>query len=1012
MPRSDWLQAGLVALALLAVTDPGGAQIDPSASWRTLTTTHFRIHFAPPLEDAARRAAVNAERAYTALARELVPPRGTIDVVLSDDVDYANGQASPTPTNRIVLYAHPPIDVQSLRFYGDWNALVIQHELTHIFHLDRTRGWWTVAQHVFGRNPMFFPNLYTPAWLTEGLAVYYESRLTGFGRVAGTAHRTIVDAAAGDNDLPRLDQVSLTSPQWPNAQGPYAYGSLLFQYLSTTRGADKIPLFVERSSGQTIPYLLDRSSRAVFGISFETAWQQFRDSVRRTVAERPADQPLQLHALTRRGYVALFPRWLDTSAILYAGDNERELPGLYDVSLAGRETRLDRRNGTDPNTPVPKPNGPSMDSDSRLAAKRAAHAGDDLVYSQLDYTSPYVIRSDLYMSCAGHDRRLTYGARLSYADARTDGLIVAVQATQASTRLVLVRQSRCGSGPSTVQAITDMSPDTQWAEPRWSPEGDRIAAVRWTRGGYSEIVVLDSQGRVSQVLTRSHSVEASPAWSPDGRRVLFTSDRRGRTEVYEATLGGGGGGGDDDDDQVRVRRLGGAGAGVFYPSLSPDGRTLAVSSYRGDGYHIAVAPFDTAAGEPVSADTSPSVSLGVPDVGRDTSRVRRYSPWRGLIPRYWTPVTGTSDQGYFEVGVFTSAYDAVRRHSYALQALYNLRRPGEPDLTATYEYRGFAKPVIDFGAATFWDHERIADTSGRTVGLLVHRTTALSLAETLLRPRVRTGASWTVGGELEFRDYHAEPGSLLGLLDRVYASHPVYPSVFTSASWSNAQYPELSISPENGVSLTATATEQWQPGNGPVSGAAQYVVGIADLYRALDLPGYAHHVVAARVAAGWESANSASTFSAGGRSGQAVQLVPGVTVGDEPRVFGVRGYGPGAARGTRAWVGSLEYRLPLTMPGRGWRLLPLFLGRTSLTAFTDAGEAWCQTTGGALPAACSAADAQRRLMSSVGAELDLDAALQYDVPYRFRLGLAAPTSNRSFYGAAPVATYFSVGVSF
>jgi len=383
-----------------------------------------------------------------------------------------------------------------------------------------------------------------------------------------------------------------------------------------------------------------------------------------------------------------------------------------------------------------------------------------------------------------------------------------------------------------------------------------------------------------------------------------------------------------------------------------------------------------------------------------------------LIPRYWTPVTGTSDQGYFEIGIFTSAYDPVQRHSYTLQALYNVRRPGEPDLTATYEYRGFTQPVIDFGAATFWDHERIADTSGRTVGLLVHRTTALSLAETLLRPRVRTNASWTVGGELEFRDYHAEPDSLLGFLDPVYGSHPVYPSVFTSASWSNAQYPELAISPENGVSLTGTATGQWQPGSGPTSGAAQYLVGIADLYRALDLPGYAHHVVAARLAAGWETSNSASTFSAGGPTGQPVQLVPGITVGDEPRVFSVRGFGPGAARGTRAWVGSLEYRLPLSMPGRGWRLLPLFLGRTSLTAFTDAGEAWCQAAGGALPAACSAADAQRRLMSSAGAELDLDAALQYDVPYRFRLGLAAPTSNRSFYGAAPVAAYLSVGVSF
>ena len=165
------------------------AQVDPSARWETLHTAHFLIHFNPPLEDQARRLAVNAERAYAALAREVVEPRGPIDIVLADNYDVTNGQATPFPTNRIIVWAYPPADAMSLRFYGDWNALVIQHELTHIFHLDRTRGWWRTAQVVFGRNPFLMPNLYTPAWLTEGLAVYYESRLTGFGRIAGTAHQ-------------------------------------------------------------------------------------------------------------------------------------------------------------------------------------------------------------------------------------------------------------------------------------------------------------------------------------------------------------------------------------------------------------------------------------------------------------------------------------------------------------------------------------------------------------------------------------------------------------------------------------------------------------------------------------------------------------------------------------------------------------------------------------------------------------------------------------------------------
>ncbi|GAC1477538.1 MAG: hypothetical protein NVS1B4_20360 [Gemmatimonadaceae bacterium] len=965
------------AAFVVAALHPGAvatAQIAPDAPWRTLATRHFRVHFVGPQEEQARRAAGAAERAYAQLARELHEPRGPIDLVISDDADFANGSATPVPSNRIVVYAHPPVDVPELRLYDDWTALVITHELTHIFHLDRSRGVWRAAQMLFGRNPVLFPNLYAPAWLTEGLAVYYESRLTGSGRVEGSEHRMIARAAAFAGEIPALGSLSLATTRYPSGESAYAYGSLFLEYLARTRGDASVGRFVERMSSFAFPFFLDADARRGFGIAFDEAYRQWRDSLAHDVGTLHAPLP-QWRELTTEGRAVSAPRWSGDSLLVYGASTGRQTAGVYRVDTAGRVDRLARRNGVVPHALLPD---------------------GALLYAQLDFTDAYRIRSDLYVERGGRERRLTEGARLTAPDARrVDGAIVAVRASPFATELV-----RVDAATGAVSLLAAGSTDVHWTEPRWSPDGTRIAAARWTRGGSAAIVVLDTAGVVTRELFRARAVVATPSWTGDGRGVLFASDVSGIMNVYEAST----------DSVSVVRRLSDAQTGVSAPEPSPTGRSVAALHYRADGYHLGIAPRDSGVRHtpPVGDTHPPALDPAPPDSGR----VSDYSALPSLWPRYWYPVVGEADRGDRIFGAGTSGHDVVGRHAYA--ASLTLRPShGELEGGAAYRWRGLGRPVLDVTVDQSWEHVADLRPSGAPrsppLGELRRRSRGALLSATFVRPRVRTMSYVTIGGGGEWREYATDPAALLARVVNLGSIQRAYPLVFAAAGWSNTQRPARAISAEDGVSVAGTVRQRWR--SGAPDSASTLAIGVASAYRSIALPGFAHHVVALRVAGGIQDERAPSEFTVGGTNGSSLELLPGVNIGSDRRTFGVRGFAAGARRGIRAVAASGEYRIPLAAPSRGIPFVPAFLDRASVALFGDAASAWC-------PAAlspwgpCAATTYESRWVASVGAELNLDAAVQYDAPLRVRLGVAVPAVDNSLLPVARATGYVTLGVNY
>ncbi len=67
-----------------------------------------------------------------------------------------------------------------------------------------------------------------------------------------------------------------------------------------------------------------------------------------------------------------------------------------------------------------------------------------------------------------------------------------------------------------------------YGNPVWSPRGDLIAFTKLTQGNF-HIGIMDTNGDNERVIVRDFSLE-SPAWSPNGRYLIFHRQKRSKTD--------------------------------------------------------------------------------------------------------------------------------------------------------------------------------------------------------------------------------------------------------------------------------------------------------------------------------------------------------------------------------------------------------------------------------------------------------------------------------------------------
>ena len=171
-------------------------------------------------------------------------------------------------------------------------------------------------------------------------------------------------------------------------------------------------------------------------------------------------------------------------------------------------------------------------------------------------------------------------------------------------------------------------------EAAWSPNGRKIVFTRTRDDEDLEIYVMDADGGNQRNLTQHPALDGSPDWSPDGSQIAFTSERANGLSIFVM-----------DTDGTNVRQLT-EGPFDVVPKWSPDGKRIAFEAMlgRGDGRQVYI----------MNAD------------GTNRWQASEPIPQAGLFLMGWSP-DGT------EI-LYTAAIDDLVQHSSLVIATLHPRR--------------------------------------------------------------------------------------------------------------------------------------------------------------------------------------------------------------------------------------------------------------------------------------------------------------------------------------------------
>ncbi len=923
--------AVVISCLSVGVTSPAYSALshDAALTWQTLHTPNFRIHFHDGLADQAQNVAAIAENVH----RRLTPyfswqPKLATDIVLMDEVDFANGFATPLPSNRIVLWLAPP--EEGVGDYGPWLESLITHEYVHTLHLDKAVGSPAFFQQVFGRHPLLFPGIFQPAWLIEGLATLLETDVSrGIGRGQSSYFDMLmrVEVLKG---LKPVDQINQPIASWPAGVVNYLYGVEFYKFLLRHFDEARIKALINEYSSNLIPARVNGTFSSVFGKTLDELWTLFGKELREHYAaqeRRVLDSGKQAgQRISKHGYRTGKSRVLPDGALIYVGQDGRSQVGLFlkETPHSQQSERLLDLNG--------------------LANIDLSLTGQ-VIIAQPERIKTARIFFDLYRyDMASKEMvRLTHGKRYRFASWGPEGRrLVAVRFSGGQYAVDLLDQ-----GGELIKNIWQGESGEIISHIDWSPVAEQAVATVWRPGRGWNIEILSLGDGQWRALTEDPSIQLQPSFSDSGEGVVFSADYDGIYNLYQINV-----------STRQVLQLTNVITGAFNPVYDPAGGIF-YTGYHEEGYDIYHLDNGVQMAKvKVESETKRGTYLPQNTISPDNSAqwsVSHYQPQTFLQPSWWTPILAL-DRNTVIAGLMTSASDPLNRHSYELSfALDSESRSLLGGLAYRYD-RWF--PVLNLMMSRSIARE--TDNAGRL--LKVRESDFLQAG--LDWPFMFLQYQWALHSafvmDKEHDGYIKQPQARVDDLTEGLLA--------LGASYNSSRKYPLSISASDGRLLSFKYED-----SDFVSSDYQGQALILDWREYLSL-GKEHVLAVKGIFA--EAGSGSRRFELGGS--ESTLFEPGVGMVFNQRDFPLRGYAKGLSslRGNNLRFFGVEWRFPIKRVERGFMSPPIGFDQISAAIFYDVGRVWDSGAG---------KDASR---SGSGIELYGDTYLLYRFPVRFRLGYA------------------------